>query len=322
MTQIVDKFLAMFVAIALFAVVVALIVGIAWLVGRLRSRSSDRLQGVVYVAPVVLMLAAGLVYPALLTIRQAFGGPTGDVGFSLTNFANIFTSPELLRPLINTAVWVIAVPVLATVVGLAYAVLVDRSRFEAFAKALIFLPMAISMVGASIIWKFVYEYRPAGAAQTGLFNAIITTFGGDPVDFMQSRPWNTFWLIVVMVWIQAGFAMTVLSAAIKAIPDEVVEAAKIDGSTGWRLFRSITLPSIRGSVVVVLTTVGIATLKVFDVVRTMTGGQFDTSVLALEFYNYSFRYFEYGTGAAIAVLLFILVLPIVIYNVIQMRRDA
>lgn len=125
-----------------------------------------------------------------------------------------------------------------------------------------------------------------------------------------------------MVWIQAGFAMTVLSAAIKGIPDEIIEAAKIDGTTGWKLFRFITLPSIRGSLVVVLTTVGIATLKVFDVVRTMTGGQFDTSVLALEFYNYSFRYSQYGTGAALAVVLFILVLPIVIYNVVQMRKDA
>lgn len=322
MNQLLDKFISMFGAILAFALVVALIVLLSWLVGKFKASWSDKLQGIIYLAPVAILLLAGLVWPALLTIRQSFGGPTGDEGVSLVNFVKIFTSPELLRPLLNTAVWVICVPILATVVGLAYAVLVDRSRFEAFAKALIFLPMAISMVGASIIWKFVYEYRAPGTNQTGLFNAVITLFGGDPVDFMQDKPWNTFWLIIVMVWIQAGFAMTVLSAAIKAIPDDVVEAAKLDGATGWRLFRTITLPSIRGSVIVVVTTVGIATLKVFDVVRTMTGGQFDTSVLALEFYNYSFRFFEYGTGAALAVLLFILVMPIVIYNVIQMRKDA
>ncbi|AQP47055.1 ABC transporter permease [Tessaracoccus aquimaris] len=320
--KIADKFIEMIMAIIIFAAVVALIVGVAWLVGRLKSKTSDRLQGLVYILPVLVMLLAGLVWPAVLTIRQAFGGPTGDKGFTLHNFATVFKSPELLGPLLNTIVWVLAVPVLATVIGLAYAILVDRSRFEAFAKALIFLPMAISMVGASIIWKFVYDVRGPGQTQVGLFNAILTFFGADPVDFMQARGWNTFWLIIVMVWIQAGFAMTVLSAAIKAIPDDLIEAAKIDGTTGWRLFRFITLPSIRGSLVVVLTTVGIATLKVFDVVRTMTGGQFDTSVLALEFYNYSFRYFEYGTGAALAVILFILVLPIVIYNVVQMRKDA
>lgn len=320
--QIAEKFIQMFGAIAVFALVVLLIVGISWLVGRVPSKASDKAQGVVYVLPVVLMLGAGLVWPALLTIRQAFGGPNGNGPFTFDNFVTMFTSPELLRPLLNTAIWVIMVPVLATAVGLAYAILVDRTRFEAAAKALIFLPMAISMVGASIIWRFVYEYRAPGTPQIGLYNAILNMFGLQPVDFMQSKPWNTLWLIVVMVWIQAGFAMTVLSAAIKAIPDDVIEAAKIDGTTGWKLFRYITLPSIRGSLVVVLTTVGIATLKVFDVVRTMTGGQFDTSVLALEFYNYSFRYFEYGTGAALAVVLFVLVLPIVIYNVVQMRKDA
>lgn len=320
--KIMDKFGDMLMAIVVFALVVVLIVALAWLVGQIRTRASGKVQGFIYILPVLIMLLGGLVYPAILTIRQAFGGPTGDEGFGVENFVAIFTRPELLRPLINTALWVVCVPVFATIVGLAYAVLVDRSRFEAFAKALIFLPMAISMVGASIIWKFMYDFRAAGETQVGLFNAILTGIGFQPVDFMQTRWWNTFFLIVVMVWIQAGFAMTVLSAAIKGIPDEIIEAAKIDGTTGWKLFRFITLPSIRGSLVVVLTTVGIATLKVFDVVRTMTGGQFDTSVLALEFYNYSFRYSQYGTGAALAVVLFILVLPIVIYNVVQMRKDA
>lgn len=309
-------------AIAIFAGVVALIVGIAWLVGKLKSRNADRLQGLIYIAPVVIMLVAGLLYPAIETIRQAFAGPKGDGPFTMQNFVNIFSASESIRPLINTAAWVVLVPILSTVVGLAYAVLVDRTRFEAAAKALIFLPMAISMVGASIIWKFVYEVRRPGAEQIGLFNAVISAFGGQPVDFMQQRPWNVFWLIIVMVWIQAGFAMTVLSAAIKGIPDEIIESAKIDGTTGWRLFRFITLPSIRGSLVVVLTTISIATLKVFDIVRTMTGGQFDTSVLAVEFYNSSFRQFEYGTGAAYAVIIFALVLPIVIFNVRQMRKDS
>ena len=177
------------------------------------------------------------------------------------------------------------------------------------------------MVGASIIWKFVYDYRGAGRDQVGILNAVLDGVGLEPIQFLLVRPWNTFFLIVVMVWIQAGFAMTILSAAIKAIPDDVIEAAKIDGTGAWNLFRFITLPSIRGSMVVVLTTIGIATLKVFDIVRTMTGGQFGTSVIANDFYNNSFRYNQAGIGAALAVVLFVMVIPIVIYNVIQLRRS-
>lgn len=263
----------------------------------------------------------GLAYPALLTLRQGFGGPKGDQGFTLANYDTIFSDPAMLRLLANTAVWTLAVPLLATAVGLAYAVLVDRSRGETFAKPLVFMPMAISMVGASIIWKFVYEYKPKEADQIGLLNAVITFFGGEPQQFLLDSPWNTGWLIVVMVWIQAGFAMTVLSASIKAIPDDIIEAAKIDGSSGMRLFSNITLPSIRGSLVVVLTTIAIGTLKVFDIVRTMTGGQFNTSVVANEFYNQLFAYNNYGIGAALATLLFVLVIPIVAYNVIQLRRS-
>lgn len=160
--KIMDKFGDMLMAIVVFALVVVLIVALAWLVGQIRTRASGKVQGFIYILPVLIMLLGGLVYPAILTIRQAFGGPTGDEGFGVENFVAIFTRPELLRPLINTAIWVICVPVFATIVGLAYAVLVDRSRFEAFAKALIFLPMAISMVGASIIWKFMYDFRAAG----------------------------------------------------------------------------------------------------------------------------------------------------------------
>ncbi len=234
----------------------------------------------------------------------------------------MFTEPELLLVLRNTAIWVILVPFIATGVGLVYAILIDRARGEAFAKALIFLPMAISMVGASIIWKFMYQYKQTSRPQIGLLNAILKALGFETQQFLINAPLNTFMLIIVMVWIQAGFAMTVLSAAIKAIPDEIIEAAKLDGVRSFKMFRFITLPSIRPALVVVITTIGIGTLKVFDIVRTMTGGQFDTSVVANEFYNQSFRYDAGGLGAALAVLLFVLVIPIVIYNILQMRKEA
>ena len=180
-----------------------------------------------------------------------------------------------------------------------------------------------SFVGASIIWKFVYEYRPdqGNVRQIGLLNQVLVWLGGSPHQWLVNSPWNTFFLIVVMIWIQAGFAMTVLSAAIKAIPEDIIEAARLDGVGPVGMFRYVTLPSIRPATVVVLTTIGIGTLKVFDIVRTMTGGQFDTSVVANEFYSQSFRSNNQGLGAALATLLFILVIPIVAYNIRQMRAS-
>ena len=215
----------------------------------------------------------------------------------------------------------VLVPLVATFIGLVYAVLVDRTRFETMAKTLIFLPMAISLVGASIIWQFVYEYRPdqGDIQQTGLANQILVWLGLEPYQFLLNQPWNTLFLIAVMIWIQAGFAMTVLSAAIKAIPDDIIEAARLDGLSGMGMFRHITVPSIRPALVVVLTTIAMGTLKVFDIVRTMTGGKFSTSVVAYEFYTQSFRAQNAGLGAALAVILFVLVVPIIVYNVRQMR---
>ena len=205
-------------------------------------------------------------------------------------------------------------------IGLVYAVLIDQARFEKFAKALIFLPMAISLVGASIIWKFVYSYSATENAQIGIANQLLKSLGFDTYRFLQDAPWNTFFLIVIMIWVQAGFAMTILSASIKAIPDDIVEAARLDGAGPMQLFRQITIPSIRPSLIVVLTTISITTLKAFDIVRTTVGGNFDTSVLAFEFYRQSFTSFNQGLGSALGVLIFVLVIPIVVYNVRQMRK--
>jgi alpha-glucoside transport system permease protein len=183
--------------------------------------------------------------------------------------------------------------------------------------------MAISFVGASIIWRFIYEFRPdqGGVKQIGLLNQVLVWLGGKPQQWLIESPWNTLFLIVVMIWIQAGFAMTVLSAAIKAIPEDIIEAARLDGVRAWGMFRFVTLPSIRPAVIVVLTTIAIGTLKVFDIVRVMTGGNFETNVVANEFYSQSFRAFNQGLGAALAVLLFLLVIPIVAYNVRQLRAS-
>ena len=215
----------------------------------------------------------------------------------------------------------VLVPTISTAVGLLYAILIDGKRMEKVAKSLLFMPMAISFVGAGIIWKFVYEYRGAAQTQRGLLNAIIVGLGGEPVRFLQDSPWNTFFLIVVMIWVQAGFAMVLLSASIKAIPHDIVEAAQLDGVNNWQMFKNITVPSIRPTLVVVLTTITIATLKIFDITQTMTGAKFGTQVLANMMYDQSFTYGNNGYGSAMAVAIFVLVIPIVIYNVRQMLKN-
>jgi alpha-glucoside transport system permease protein len=315
-----EKFLQMLLAIALFVGVMAVILLIA---SRVTGRRSDRMVALLLLLPVALMLGVGLLYPGVKTVYQSFFDADGSSFIGLDNYQTIFTTADQRRVLYNTALWVLVTPFVATAIGLLYAILVDRARMEAFAKALIFLPMAISFVGASIIWRFIYEFRPdqAGVNQIGLLNQVIVWLGGSPQQWLINSPWNTLFLIVVMIWIQAGFAMTVLSAAIKAIPDDIIEAARLDGVSPWKMFRFVTLPSIRPAVIVVLTTIAIGTLKVFDVVQVMTGGRFDTSVVANEFYSQSFRAFNDGLGAALAVLLFILVIPVIAYNVRQLRAS-
>src|SRR4051794_9780243 len=310
----------MLLAIAIFVVLVGILLFVA---GRFRGKFADRGVALAFLAPAVIGLSIGLIYPAIRTLWESFYDASGDKFIGLDNYTSIFTSSEQLIVLRNTALWVIIAPFVATGIGLVYAVLIDKARIESLAKALVFLPMAISFVGASIIWKFVYDYKfqAPGVQQIGLLNQIIVWLGGSPQQFLLDKPWNNIFLIIVMIWIQCGFAMTVLSAAIKAIPDDIIEAARIDGVSGFGLFRYVTVPSIRPALVVVLTTIGIGTLKVFDIVRTMTGGQFDTSVVANEFYTQSFRAGNQGLGAALAILLFILVIPIVFYNIRQLRAS-
>jgi alpha-glucoside transport system permease protein len=316
-----EKLLQMLAALLLFAAVLGVILFFA---GRLGGgKRGDKWVGYLYLSPVVFLLLVGLVYPGLRTIYESFFDAAGKAFVGVDNYKHIFTDKDQLVVLRNTVFWVVLTPFLATGIGLLYAILVDRSRFESFAKALIFLPMSISFVAASVIWKFMYEYRPdqRNVNQIGLVNQVIVWLGGKPIQLLIESPLNTFLLIVVMIWIQAGFAMTVLSAAIKAIPDDIVEAARLDGVNAWSMFRKITVPSVRPTIVVVLTTIGIGTLKVFDIVRTMTGGNFKTSVVANEFYSQTFRAANQGLGAALAVLLFVLVIPVVAYNIRQVRQS-
>jgi alpha-glucoside transport system permease protein len=311
------KLLQVFIAFAVFAALIGLIMLI---VDRAPKSVKDKLTIAGFLAPAGILMLVGLVYPALQTSFLAFTNASGQPN-GVDNFVWMFTQAEALTTLRNTVIWTVLVPLLSTGIGLAYAVFIDKARGERVLKALVFMPMAISFVGAGIIWKLVYDYRGPGIEQTGVINYLRVALGMDPKQFLLDAPENTMFLIIVMVWIQTGFAMVVLSAAIKGVPMELVEAARLDGANPWQQFRNVTVPGIRGSLVVVLTTITIATLKVFDIVRTMTAGNYDTSVVANEMYTQAFRAGEPGRGAALALILFLLVLPIVIYNARVLRQQ-
>lgn len=321
-SDLLEKFGLMFMGLAAFAAVVGLVL---FLADRAPKRGRDFLQLAAFVGPALILLAVGLVYPAIRTTVLAFYGrqtATGADFVGLDNFVWMFTQPDIVIVLINTLIWVAFVPTLSTIFGLAYAVFIDKAHGEKILKSLVFMPMAISFVGAGIIWRFMYEYREVGfSEQIGLLNQILVWLGQEPQQFLVDSPWNTFFLIIVMVWIQTGFAMVLLSAAIKGVPVEIIEAARLDGANAWQSFWNVTVPGIRGTLVVVITTISIATLKVFDIVRAMTGGNFSTSVVANEMYTQAFNRGETGYGSALAVVLFLMVLPIVIYNVRVMRKQ-
>jgi len=314
-------FLGLYNSVMWVAVIAAVLGGIVFLVDR-RSRegAGSLLQLTGFLAPALLLLAIGLIYPSLRTAVRAFMANDGSGFVGLGNFIWVFTSPDGVTALLNTLVWVLVAPVVSTIIGLAYAVFIDRSRGEKFFKLLVFMPMAISFVGASIIFKFFYDVRQG--EQIGVLNAIITAFGAKPVDWLGLEPWNTLFLVIILIWTQAGFAMVILSAAIKGIPAEQLEAAELDGATAWQRFANVTLPGIRSSVIVVLTTISIASLKVFDIVSSMTGGRSDTTVLAFEMVRQFQLGARTGYSSALAVILFILVLPIIIFNVRQHKKQG
>ena len=311
--------LLLVVSLTAFAAIVYLVFLLASRVG---VKTQEWLKYAVFLAPAVLLLLIGLVYPTLRTLVMSFMNADSTEFVGLDNYVWSFTIPEILIVLRNTAIWVLVVPILSTLLGLAIAYMTDRMKRPGLVKSLIFLPMAISFVGAGVIWKFVYNFQPnLNKPDIGLFSAVSKALGFTPPNWLLEAPLNTLLLILVMIWIQTGFCMVVISAAMKNVPDEVVEAAMLDGAGNWKRFLRVTIPMIRSTVIVVLTTTAIGTLKVFDIVRTMTGGNFETNVIANEMYSQSFRQMNYGQGSALAVILLLCVLPIIAYNIRQLRRE-
>jgi alpha-glucoside transport system permease protein len=314
-----QKFTYAFIVLASFFAVLLIVF---YLAGRTRGRLQSGLARLVFLGPAAVLLIVGLVIPAVQTFLLSFKNDGSTKWVGLKNYEWIFTTPDNRTFLINTVLWIIIAPVASTALGLLLALLLDRMRRESIPKSLIFMPMAISFVGASIIWGLGYEYRDPAETQVGLLSQVCIWLGIDnPPNWLLWQPWNNFLLMIIMIWIQVGFAMVVLSAAIKAIPTDVIEAAMIDGAAGRKLFGYVTVPMIRGTLVVVLTTIMIAVLKVFDIVRVMTNGNFGTQIVANEMYAQSFVQFNYGRGSALAVVLFVGVIPLVIYNIIQLRKE-
>ncbi|QCX74160.1 Lactose transport system permease protein LacF [Streptomyces sp. YIM 121038] len=308
------KLLYLLQGLVAFAAVVALLLV-------LLHRGPVRRRGAAFLllAPALLLLTVGLLVPGLRTLLLSFKDDAGEQWVGLDNYVWLVTDPGALTVLRNTLTWVVLVPLLVTTTGLLYAAAVVRSRYRALALTLVLLPMALSFVGAGLVWKFVYAYRPAEADQIGLLNQLVVAFGGEPRQWLVESPWNVLFLVVAMVWAQTGFAAVLLAGAIRAVPDDVVEAARLDGASPRQVFWRVTVPLIRPTLLVVALAEAIGTFKAFDIVRTMTGGQFDTGVIAHEMYAQSFRYGRTGRGAALAVLLFALVTPVVAYKVRAQR---
>ena len=295
------------------------------LVERLPPSWEQRLKPYVFIGPAMLAVGIFLVYPAIRTFVVSFSDSDSDDFVGVDNYLTLATDPSLREALFNNLLWILVVPTVSVIIGLLVAVLADRLRpkWENISKSVIFLPMAISFVGASTIWLFIYAWRPEGTAQIGLLNAVWTAFGGDPQSWLQisTLRFNSFLLMAILIWLQAGFAMVLLSAAIKNVPDETIEAARIDGAKEVQIFWRVVVPQIASTIVVVLTTIVILVLKVFDIVYVMTGGNFNTDVVANRFVTELFTYREFGRAAAIVVVLMLATIPVMIFNIRQFRAQ-
>lgn len=294
-------------------------------VERLPGKWADRLKPWVFAGPAVAFIGVFLVYPAVRTIITSFLDGNSEEFVGLANYTDLLTDPAFLETLVNTLLWLLIVPALAVALGLLVAVLADRlsAQGEKVSKSLIFLPMAISMVGASTIWRFIYEYKPPEQEQIGVLNTLWTAVGGEPQVWLQlsSGKVNSLLLMVILIWMQVGYCMVLLSAAIKNVPEETLEAARIDGASEVQGFFQIVVPQIWGTVITVFVTVLITVLKVFDIVYVMTNGNFGTNVVALAFFKELFEFSNDGRSAAIVVILLLAVIPVMIYQVRRFREE-
>jgi len=275
-----------------------------------------------YIGPATFLLFFFLVYPSINTAYISFFNYNSEKFVGIKNYLYCFTNEIMLNSFRNNILWVIVFVPLTVFLGLIIAVLADRVKYESIVKSVIFMPMAISFVGAGVIWKFVYAYRPASAAQTGILNAFRSFLNSEPLPWLIEKPWlNNLCLIMVGVWIWTGFCMVILSASYKGIPRELLEAARVDGATEFKIFWKIILPLMKPTLAVVATTMTINVLKVFDIVYVMTNGNFNTEVIANRMYKEMFLFRNFGRASAIAVILLVLIIPMIVINIQRFREQ-
>jgi len=275
-----------------------------------------------FLAPAMLLLGVYLFYPLFETFRLSFYDATGETFVGLSNYSWVFADQNFLITIRNNFLWLLVVPATATVFGLVVAVLADRVWWGNFAKSMVFMPMAISFVGASVIWKFVFDFRGPDSDQIGILNAMVMGLGMKPQAWVTLPFWNNFFLMAILIWIQTGFAMVILSAALRGVPQDTIEAARIDGASELQIFFEIMVPQVMSTILVVWTTITITVLKVFDVVMAMTGGQWDTSVLANLMYDWMFRGGgDYGRSSTLAMVLMFAVVPVMSFNIRRFRTE-
>ena len=295
------------------------------LVEMLPTTWEERLKPWVFIGPAVAAIGFFLVYPAIRTFILSFANARSTAWVGMENYTDLLGSSDFRQTLYNTLLWIAVVPAVTVALGLGVAVLADRlgPRSEKLSKSIIFLPMAISGVGQATIWRFIYEARPEGEPQIGLQNAVWTVLGFDPVAWLQvdTLRLNSFLLMIILIWAQVGFSMVLLSAAVKGVPVDTLEAARIDGANERQIFFRVIVPQIWATVITVFITVLIGVMKIFDVVYVMTNGNFNTDVIAVRFFNELFRNGNNGRAAAIVVMLMIAVLPVIIYQVRHFRAE-
>ena len=296
--------------------------GVAFAAGaRVQGKKQNILALSLFLVPALILAAIGLGIPAIQTFIESFKNADSSQWVGFANYTRAFQDPDILLAFRNTMLWIIISPIVVTALGLGLATMLNKMKREALAKSLIFMPMAISFVGGSLIWNLMYQYQEPEVNQTGLVGQIMKSLGIPLQHLLLWSPWNNLFLMAVYIWGTTGFGMVILSAAIKNIPSDIEEAAQLDGASGFTLFRTVTVPMVKTTIIVVLTTAMVGTLKLFDVIHTMTGGNFKTDVLSNRMFDEHFVYLNNGRGSTLAILIFLGVLPITYYNIRTIRAE-
>ena len=280
------------------------------------------IRALIFIAPAFFILILYILYPVVETVRLSFYDKYGRDFVGINNYIWAINDPEFRRGILNNLGWLLIVPTLSTFFGLVIANLADRIWWGTIAKSLIFMPMAISFVGAGVIWKFVYDYRGPGDEQIGFLNAIIVSFGFEPQAWVTIPIWNNLFLMAIMIWIQTGLAMVIFSAALRGVPKEMLEAARIDGASELKIFTSIIIPYLNQTILVIWTIITIVVLKIFDIILAVTNGQWQTEVLANLMFDWMFRGGgDSGRGSVFAIIIMIAVIPIMILNIYRHKQE-